>query len=250
MRRTACRRLALAAPALAVRTLAAPALVTAALALVQAPAAAAEPPPCAYGEVLLAGDPWRDHADLPLDTTYRLPATPDPPDLLSVREAGFTGDHRVRAPLIDDLRALGAAAEAAGAALEIQSAYRSYAYQAAVHQVWVERLGEARARRVSARPGHSEHQLGTAIDFRSRGGPAPWDAGDWAATAAGSWLFENAHRYGFLLSYPDGEEERTCYDYEPWHYRWVGRERAAEVHAAGVPLRVWLWRRGPPEVQP
>jgi zinc D-Ala-D-Ala carboxypeptidase len=229
-------------------------LALATLAVAETPAnllpAAGGPPPCAYGDVVLDLDPWGDHGDLPLDTSYRVPATPDPPDLVSVREAGFAGDHRVRALLIDDLRALREAALAAGAALEIQSAYRSYAYQAAVFQGWVERLGEARALRVSARPGHSEHQLGTAIDFRSSGGPPPWELDDWAETRAGSWLRENAHRYGFLLSYPAGEEERTCYDYEPWHYRWVGRERAAEVHAAGVPLRVWLWRRGPPQAQP
>jgi zinc D-Ala-D-Ala carboxypeptidase len=212
-------------------------------------ASAGEPPPCEYGADVLAGDPWRDHADLVLDTRYRLPATGDPPDLVSVREAGFASAHRVRAVLIEDLRALGEAATAAGVALEIQSAYRSYAYQGEVFANWVARLGEARALRVSARPGHSEHQLGTALDFRSRGGPAPWELADWAATPQGAWLAAHAHRFGFVLSYPAGEEDRTCYDYEPWHYRWVGRERAAEVHAAGVPLRVWLWRSlGPPPV--
>ena len=205
-------------------------------------------PACVYGDLVLIGDPWDEHADLLLDTTYRLPDTPDPPDLVRVREAGFDSDHRVRAVLIDDLRALRGAAEAAGAMLAVQSAYRSYAYQRQVFAGWVARLGEAQALRVSARPGHSEHQLGTAIDFRTRGGPAPWDVDDWGLTPEGAWLMANAHRFGFLLSYPAGEEERTCYDYEPWHYRWVGRERAAEVHAQGVPLRVWLWQQGPPEV--
>jgi len=210
----------------------------------------ADPPPCSYGDVVLAGDPWRDHAELLLDTSYRLPQTPDPPDLVSVRGAGFASDHRVRAVLVDDLRALRLAAEAAGVALAVQSAYRSYAYQHQVFDGWVARLGTAQALRVSARPGHSEHQLGTAIDFRSRGGAAPWDVDDWGRTPAGAWLMAHAHHYGFVLSYPAGEEARTCYDYEPWHYRWVGREQAAQVHAAGVPLRVWLWRRGPPAVAP
>lgn len=210
----------------------------------------ADPPPCSYGDVVLAGDPWRDHAELLLDTTYRLPETPDPPDLVSVRSAGFGSDHRVRALLIDDLRALTEAATAAGVALEVQSAYRSFAYQRQVFDGWVAQLGEAQALRVSARPGHSEHQLGTAVDFRSRGGPAPWDVDDWGRTPEGAWLMQQAHHYGFVLSYPAGEEARTCYDYEPWHYRWVGREQAAQVHAAGVPLRVWLWRRGPPAVTP
>ena len=209
-----------------------------------------DPPLCSYGDTVLAGDPWNDHAQLPLDTTYRLPETPDPPDLVSVRVAGFDSDHRVRAVLVDDLRALHMAAEAAGVALAVQSAYRSYAYQRQVFDGWVARLGEAQALRVSARPGHSEHQLGTAIDFRSRGGAPPWDLDDWGRTPEGEWLLAHAHRFGFVLSYPAGEEARTCYDYEPWHYRWVGREQAAQVHAAGVPLRVWLWRQGPPAVAP
>jgi zinc D-Ala-D-Ala carboxypeptidase len=206
-------------------------------------------PACSYDDHVLAGDPWRDHAELLLDTSHRLPDTPDPPDLVSVRRAGFASDHLVRAIVLDDLRALRQAAEAAGLTLEVQSAYRSFSYQRQVFAGWVERLGEAQALRVSARPGHSEHQLGTAIDLRSRGGPAPWDLDDWGRTPEGAWLLENAHRFGFVLSYPQGEEDRTCYDYEPWHYRWLGRERAALVHASGEPLRAWLWRHHPPRVR-
>ncbi len=204
------------------------------------------PPPCVYGDVMLDVDPWRDHADVLLDTSYRLPDLPDPPDLVSVRAAGFASDHLVRALLVDDLRALAGAAAAAGVPLEVQSAYRSFTYQTRVFDGWVARLGEVQARRVSARPGHSEHQLGTAIDFRSAGGPAAWDLDDWGLTPAGSWLMANAHTFGFVLSYPAGEEARTCYDYEPWHYRWVGRERAAQVRDAGITLREWLWRERPP----
>lgn len=203
-------------------------------------------PPCTYGDVVIAGDPLQDHADLLLDTTFRLPDTPDPPDLVSVRAAGFASDHLVRSVVIDDLRALREAAEAAGVPLEVQSAYRSFAYQRQVFAGWVARLGEAQARRVSARPGHSEHQLGTAVDLRSQGGPAAWDLEDWATTPAGAWAVANAHRFGFVLSYPAGEEDRTCYAYEPWHFRWLGRERAALVHASGEPLRVWLWRHHAP----
>ena len=218
--------------------------------LAQAPPDRADAPPCAYGNVVLDVDHLQGHALVLLDTTYRLPDTPDPSDLVRVREAGFPSDHLVRAVVIDDLRALREDAEAAGLALEVQSAYRSFSYQRRVFAGWVERLGDAQARRVSARPGHSEHQLGTAIDLRTSGGPAPWDLADWAATPEGAWVVQHAHRYGFVLSYPAGEEARTCYDYEPWHYRWVGRELAAAVHDAGVPLRVWLWQHHPPQALP
>jgi D-alanyl-D-alanine carboxypeptidase len=53
---------------------------------------------------------------------------------------------------------------------------------------------------------------------------------------------DNAWRYGFVMSYPRGASATSCYDYEPWHYRHVGREMAREVHLSGVTLREWIWR--------
>jgi zinc D-Ala-D-Ala carboxypeptidase len=224
--------------------------VTVALVAALASPRASAAPPCVYGDIVAPGDPHTDHATMLLDTTYRLPAEAEPTDLVSVREAGFDADHRVRAVVVDDLRALRAAAAEAGHRLAVQSAFRSFAYQRQVHDGWVRALGRDRARRVSARPGHSEHQLGTAIDLRSASGPPAWEVADWAATAEGSWVVANAHRYGFVLSYPRGEEERTCYDDEPWHLRWVGRELAALVTASGLPLRAWLYLHHPPTGAP
>ncbi len=85
---------------------------------------------------------------------------------------------------------------------------------------------EATRRRssTSARAGHSEHQLGTAIDFTIPGLARPWYYADWGRTRTGAWLRSNAWRYGFVLSYPAGGTARSCYAYEPWHYRWVGRD--------------------------
>ena len=54
----------------------------------------------------------------------------------------------------------------------------------------------------------------------------------------------NAWRYGFVMSYPRGSFSRVCYDYEPWHYRYVGRAAAADIRASGLTLREWLWLRG------
>jgi zinc D-Ala-D-Ala carboxypeptidase len=215
--------------------------------LAAAAAAQAGPPPCAYGDVVVAGDLHHDHATMLLDTSHRLPADAAPRDLVSVREAGFDSDQRVRAVLVDDLRALRAAAAEAGLDLAVQSAYRSFAYQERVHAGWVRALGEERARLVSARPGHSEHQLGTAIDLRSAAGPAPWDLDDWGATPEGGWVLAHAHRFGFVPSYPADAAERTCYAYEPWHLRWLGREAAAAVHASGLTLREWLYAHHPPQ---
>jgi zinc D-Ala-D-Ala carboxypeptidase len=185
-----------------------------------------------------------------VDTAWRLPPGYAPADLVSVGEAGFAGPHLVRAVVIDDLRALREAAEGAGVRLAIQSAYRSEAYQARVHEGWVRQLGAARAAEVSARPGHSEHQLGTAIDLRSASGPPAWELDDWATTPEGAWVAAHAHRFGFVVSYPRGAQAQSCYDYEPWHLRWVGRSSAAAAAAAAVPYRLWLHLHHPPTAAP
>ena len=126
-----------------------------------------------------------------------------------------------------------------GARLAVQSAYRSYANQKATFDYWV-RVDGARPRSRRARAGHSEHQLGTTLDFRSYGGSAPWNYSDWATTKAGAWLKANAWKYGFIMSYPKGKSAVTCYAYEPWHYRYVGRDVAAKVRASKLTLREYL----------
>jgi D-alanyl-D-alanine carboxypeptidase len=132
-------------------------------------------------------------------------------------------------------------ARAAGARLGVVSGYRSHAQQAATFQYWVDVAGYEAALRSSARAGHSEHQLGTTLDFTTDGGPAPWEYADWATTREGAWMAANAWRYGFVMSYPRGSFAETCYDYEPWHYRYVGRELAARINASGLVPRLVLW---------
>ena len=202
-------------------------------------------PACDYQDRLTYLRAYQDWPYTLLDTLYRLPADYSPPDLRLVSEAGFAGNHRVRALVLDDLRALGEAARAAGNPLAIQSAYRSYSYQQNTFAYWVNLQGRQAALRVSARAGHSEHQLGTAVDFRSEGGAAAWDMADWAQTPAGAWLRDNGWRYGFIMSYPRDSFTTVCYSYEPWHYRYVGREVAAQVEASGLTLREWLWLQQP-----
>jgi D-alanyl-D-alanine carboxypeptidase len=89
-----------------------------------------------------------------------------------------------------------------------------------------------------ARPGHSEHQLGVAIDFRTAGATG---TGNFGSTPAGRWLAIHAWEYGFVMSYPNGRTTVTCYDGEPWHFRYVGRTQAAEIHASGETVREYLW---------
>lgn len=203
-------------------------------------------PACTYKDrptALSSPDDWPYTL---LDTLYKLPPSYAPDDLIPVTEAGVGTDAmKIRELVLPDLQALLAEAEAAGVALEVQSAYRSYEYQASTFASWVAQDGLEAALRSSARPGHSEHQLGTALDFRSADGPTAWDLPDWGATPEGAWLADNAPRFGFVMSYPPGQEAVTCYIYEPWHFRYLGREVAAEVTESGLTLREWLWLRQP-----
>jgi len=109
---------------------------------------------------------------------------------------------------------------------------------------WVSVSGLPTALLASARPGHSEHQLGSALDFTSYGGTDPWRYGDWGVTRAGAWIARHGWEYGFVLSYPDGKRTTSCYRYEPWHWRWVGRTTARAIHESGLVPREWLWRTG------
>jgi zinc D-Ala-D-Ala carboxypeptidase len=177
-----------------------------------------------------------------LDTIYHLPSSYAPGDLVDSASAGVNGGYLLRRLLAEDLHHMAADARVAGAPIALVSGYRSHAQQQATFDYWVGVGGYEQALRTSARAGHSEHQLGTAVDVTSEGGAAPWEYADWATTPAGSWMAANAWRYGFVMSYPRGAFDLTCYDYEPWHYRYVGRALAAEIHASGLVPRQVLWK--------
>ena len=227
------------AAALAVATVLAAALGTG----TAPPARAMGPlPACRYDDILTAPRSYADWSMTLVDTILRVPSTYAPPDLVATSEAGLAGGGQVRAVALADLTAMAAAAKAAGAPIAVQSAYRSYSQQKTTFDHWVAVDGYKGALKVSARPGHSEHQLGTTIDFRSaRSTKAPWDYPDWAKTAAGSWMAANAWKYGWVMSYPKGKSDVTCYDYEPWHYRYYGRALAAKIHDSNKVPRGYLW---------
>jgi D-alanyl-D-alanine carboxypeptidase len=178
-----------------------------------------------------------------IDPLYTLGSAYAPGDLSWVGNAGIAGRGYVRKLVLADLRALDRAAKAAGIRLRVVSAHRSYATQKAVFNSWVAESGWASAIRYSARPGHSEHQLGTTLDFSFVGGADPWDYADFGQTRAGAWLRANGWTYGFVLSYPKGAERLTGYIYEPWHYRYFGRTLAAQQRSSGLVPRYWLWKR-------
>lgn len=200
-------------------------------------------PPCTYADVLTPHSSLDEWALTLLDTTYMVGPDYAPGDLVDTGTLGLNGGHAVRSLLATDLAAMARDASAAGAPLTVVSGYRSYATQQETFDHWVRVGGYEQALLTSARPGHSEHQLGTSVDFTDVSGTPPWNYADWAATPAGAWLRDNGWRYGFLMSYPAGTLDRTCYSYEPWHYRYFGRARAAEIMASGLTPREYLWAR-------
>lgn len=120
-----------------------------------------------------------------------------------------------------------------GLNLFIVSGYRSYEYQKNLYNRYVARDGKAEADTYSARPGHSEHQTGLAFDICSL-------ETSFENTAEGKWLAANAHKYGFILRYPKGKQQITGYIYEPWHFRYIGVDKATAVYQSGLCLEEYL----------
>jgi len=137
-----------------------------------------------------------------------------------------------------------------GLAPTVLSSYRSYFDQAVAHNRWVV-SDPANANDVSALPGHSEHQLGTAVDFGSPELPALTGSTTdpfstlFDQTREGRWLAQHASEYGFSMSSPLGAKSLTGLAYEPWHYRYVGVEMAAYLHASGYYLDEYLLKVRP-----
>ena len=151
-------------------------------------------------------------------------------DLVYVQ--GFQIDRQAR----DELVAMMADCEAAGFPCEMTSAYRGYNYQNTLFQRKVKKLlaqgytqaaAEQETSRSIAIPGTSEHQLGLAVDLKN-------------GFSTYAWLGKNCWKYGFILRYPNGTTSLTGIYYEPWHYRYVGKELAKELHDLGICLEAYV----------
>ncbi len=155
-----------------------------------------------------------------VNKTYSIPSSYSPGDLTDECRAAFRE--------LQD-----AAASEAGLSMYVVSGYRSYSTQDGLYNRYVARDGQAEADTYSARPGHSEHQTGLAIDVNSV-------TYAFADTAEGQWLAANAHRFGFIIRYPKGKQEITGYAYEPWHIRFVGKALAPLVYDSGLCLEEYF----------
>lgn len=165
------------------------------------------------------------------------PLTYAPKDLVHIGSGQSMRSEAAQA--FKELRNAGAAS---GVNFHPVSGYRSYNQQAATYNHWRATYGQQHADSVSAAPGTSEHQLGLAVDVSD--GICNLRR-CFATTNAGQWVARNAHKYGFVIRYPDGKTDVTGYWYEPWHLRYVGTELARELTSKGLTLEEYYkWKPG------
>lgn len=117
-------------------------------------------------------------------------------------------------------------ASAVGINLWDQSGYRSYKAQEGLYNNYVKRDGKTAADTYSARPGHSEHQTGLALDLNDAGSK-------FNGTKAAEWVSNNCYLYGFIIRYPEGKSDETGYKWESWHIRYVGKDLAQKLYNNG-----------------
>ena len=179
-----------------------------------------------------------------INKTIKLPSTYFPTDLVTVSSSikGYAG-MQLRKAAADNLLKIFNEAKKKGFNLNLNSSYRSYQTQVSTYNYWVSQVGVAEANRFSAKPGHSQHQLGTTVDVTS-------DTVDeklvssFGNTPEGKWLASNAYKYGFVLAYPAGYEHITGYTYEPWHFRYIGVSNAQKWKNSGLILENYLQKFG------
>lgn len=188
----------------------------------------------------------------------------EPDDLVNLDTAYTTGGKNITlerhtavaiAAMIDEMKACGIDN------VTVTSGYRTYGYQQQLfdryknderdaHPTWSESKIEEYVLSYSARPGTSEHQTGLCVDlitdemvglwnFGSETPDNPYDKG-FAETDAYEWLCDNAHKFGFILRFPENKTEVTGYSYESWHYRFVGVAAATEIYERGITLEEYL----------
>lgn len=172
-------------------------------------------------DVILSSE--KDNLLILVDKSHLLDKTYKPEDIVKLSE------YKNRAYILDrldiviakcaevPLHEMAEAARKDGVKIIVSSGYRPYNYQYDLFNNYIKREGEKKAKKFSAPPGASQHQLGTAIDFGTIN-----DA--YSNTPAGKWLKKNAWKYGWSLSYPKDYEEITGYVWECWHYRYIGKK--------------------------
>ena len=164
-----------------------------------------------------------------------------------VQLAEIAGGHKVDARIVDDLDAMMKDLAKAGCSAFVCSSYRTHSKQTTLYNNEVadykakgysDDEAAVEAAKWVAIPGTSEHQTGLAVDIMSNY-YLKLDKGQ-EDTAEQKWLMENSYKYGFILRYPNDKSEITGIYYEPWHYRYVGKDAAKEIYEKGICFEEYL----------
>ena len=170
---------------------------------------------------------------------YRISDAFTPDDLTEAQVPGQVREMRAEAAAaLEEMYA--ACLEETGCQLISVSGFRSYSKQEKLYKAKLQRVNGKKelAEEYVAPPGASEHHLGLAMDIGQQSKPTLNEK--FAETEGGIWARENCWRFGFILRYGEEWEDITGYKYEPWHFRYVGKDLAKEIHDAGVPFETWL----------
>lgn len=173
---------------------------------------------------------------------YSIDSSYKPSDLVMPKATYNNYSLSMKQPLRKDaanaLENMFLAAAKDGIILKGISGYRSYDYQVSVFNSSKERNGIEHAEKYVAKPGHSEHQTGLAVDVLSNEYSNLNDG--FENTKTFKWLKDNMTKFGFILRYPKGKENITGYNYEPWHLRYVGKDVAKEINSQNITLEEYL----------
>lgn len=237
------------------------------LVVIPNPSPKADPPEPDEAETPLAPEPEAPPAPEPEDTTGAgMPASNTPsfpeaedwqillvnpwhemPEDYEVHLKALADGNRVDERAFDDLAAMLEACRDAGLRPKICSSYRTMSKQTYLYNNKIARLQKAgyskktalaEAGRWVARPGTSEHQLGLAVDIVSSSYQSLTRKQE--KTAEQKWLMQHCWEYGFILRYPNDKSEITGIGYEPWHYRYVGREVALDIRDSGLCMEEYI----------
>ncbi len=177
-------------------------------------------------EIPVIEEPVPEEPQIPKDEWFMILVNKENPlsedfsiETAVVDERGRVVDARI----FDDLSAMISAGESEGLDFVIQTAFRTYAKQKEFFE----------AGTTTAAPGTSEHNSGLAVDISCA-------SGYFEGSPEEAWLLEHAHEYGFILRYPEGKEDITGFEHEPWHFRYVGKEQAVLIKESGLCLEEYL----------
>ncbi|PZE20790.1 M15 family metallopeptidase [Paenibacillus xerothermodurans] len=183
-----------------------------------------------------------------VNKTYKLPDNYKPDDLVEPNVSFIFQEklekRKLRKEAADALEQLFAAAKEDNLPLSGVSGYRSRATQSSLYSNYVKKDGAEAADKYSAKPGHSEHETGLAIDVAGASGKcAATDC--FSDTKEAKWLEQHAAEHGFIVRYPEGKEAITGYQYESWHLRYVGKEIAQEISKRSITLDEYVGQTVP-----